>query len=244
MGDNFGWVKDSSTRAKVFEEYQRIRAATRTKSVSEARAKLFLERDLPRMARSIGIGVSTDKKTGKQVIEFDNHQQMDILFDYAMMFAAGEGRPLRYEFIKRYGQSQDESLRITAAIYADYKYALLTPIRVKMNYGAHCRDILSGKEFFLMDRGMSNAFMKDLSVGLATGIHPFGDPSLGCVMTGGAALPLPLEGVDDSLKEVLSGLKIDKHPPMSLDEREESRFVATFLNAAMQSGLSELIRYE
>lgn len=244
MADKFGWVKDPSMREKVFEEYQRIREATKSKYVSEARAEMFLKIDLPRVARSIGIGVSTEKKTGKQVIELDNNQQTEILFDYAMMFDVGEGRPLRYEFIKRYGQSEEESLRIAAEIYSDYKYAWLVPIRSKSNFGVHCRDLLSGKDFFLLDRGMSNTFTKDSSVGLATGIHPFGDPSLGCVMTGGAAIPLPLDGIEAMLKDVLSGLKIDKHPPMSLDEGEEARFVAAFVKAAIQSGLSELIRYE
>ena len=244
MADKFGWVKDSSMREKVFEEYQRIREATKSKYVSEARAEMFLKIDLPRAARLIGIDVSTDKKTGKPVIEFDNNQQVDILFDYVMMFDVAEGRPLRYEFISRFRQAAEESLRITAEIYSDYKYAWLMPIRSKSNFGAHCRDLLSGREFFLLDRGMSNAFTKDSSVGLATGIHLFGDPSLGCVMTGGAAIPLPLDGIEAMLKELLSGLKIDKLPPMSLDEGEEARFVAAVVKVAIQSGLSKIIRYE
>ena len=61
MTDKFGWVKDSSMREKVLEEYQRIREATKSKYVSEARAEMFLKIDMPRTARLIGIEVSTDK---------------------------------------------------------------------------------------------------------------------------------------------------------------------------------------
>ena len=244
MDNRFDWVKDSSAREKVFAEYRRIRNAMMARCVSEARSGLFRDFDLPRAAQAIGIDVSFDKKARKPSIDLDNKQQLDILLDYAMMFDCEAGRPLRYEFISRYGRSESSDLRTVAAVCSDYTYAWLRPLRVKVNFGAHCIDMLSGREVFLVDKGLSQAFIADSSKGIATGIHPFGDPALGCVMTGGAGLPFPLPEAATIIEEVLIDLKINKRPPMTLSDDETCRFVALFLRAAMDNGLSDRVRYE
>ena len=103
--------------------------------------------------------------------------------------------------------------------------------------------MISGREVFLVDKGLSHALTKDSLNGVATGIHPFGDPALGCVMTGGAGLPFPLPEAATVLEEMLIDLKIDKRPPMAFNDEEASRFVACFLRAAMQNNLSDRVRY-
>ena len=237
-------MKDSSTQEKVFAEYRRIRAAMLAKCVSDARNEFFFNIDMVRIAQSIGIDTSFDRKARKPSIDLDNQQQLDILLDYAMMFDRANGRPLRYEFIRRYSQSQSEELRIVSKLYSDYAYAWLRPIRSKSNFGAHCVDMISGREVFLVDKGLSHTLTKDSLMGFATGIHPFGDPALGCVMTGGAGLPFPLLEAATVLEETLFDLKIDKRPPMTFSDDEASRFVACFLRAAMRNNLSYRVRYE
>ena len=212
--------------------------------VEKARADLFADFDMTRVARAIGIEVSFDKKARKQCILFDNEQQADILFDYAMMFDCEDARPLRYEFIRRHERSENEDMRVVSKLYSDYSYAWLRPLRTKANFGVHCEDVLSGREVFLVDKGLSQTLTRKSSHGLATGIHPFGNPALGCVMTGGAGLPFPLEDFTTVLEEMLIDLKMEKRPPMSLDEKETARFVARFLHGAMRSGISEFVRYE
>ena len=245
MDSRFDWMNDSSTREKVFAEYRRIRDAMLAKCVSDARNALFFRNvDMVRVAQSIGIDTSFDRKTRKPCIDFDDQQQLDILLDYAMMFDCTDGRPLRYEFIRRYSQSKSEELRIISKVYSDYAYAWLRPIRSEAGFGAHCVDMISGREVILVDKGLSHTLAEDPWQGIATGIHPFGDPALGCVMTGGAGLPFPLLETATVLEEMLIDLKIDKRPPMVFSDDEASRFVACFLRAAMRNNLSEHVRYE
>ena len=244
MADRFDWVKDASVRERVFAEYRRIRNLMLAERVEKARADLFAKFDMPRAARAIGIDVSFDEKARKPSIDLDNDQQLDILLDYAMMFYCEDVPPLRYEFIRKHGQSENEGLRVISQLYSDYSYAWLRPLRTKAKFGVHCEDLLSGREVFLVDRGLSQTLTKESSRGLATGIHSFGDPALGCVMTGGAGLPFSLENSMTVLEEMLIDLKIEKRPPMSLDEKETGRFVARFLHGAMRSGISEFVRYE
>lgn len=200
--------------------------------------------DITLAARKIGIDVVDDKKTGKPCIMFDDDEQMSVLADFAMMFDAEKNRPLRLGFAKRYADSDDAALRTMAGLYANYTYAWLRPLRSKMNFGVHCEDILTGTEVFLVDRGFSQTLLRLDGMGLVTGLHPFADPSLGCVMTGGAGLPVALHGIETTLEELLAALGIDKRPPLDLDEKELSRFVAASINQALRAGATEHILYE
>lgn len=244
MTEKFDWVKNAETRNSVMAEYQRIRNAMQSDSMDKARSKLLKGYDIVHAARTIGIDVVDDKKTGKPCIMFDDEEQMSVLFDFAVMFDAGKNRPLRLEFAERHANSDDDALRTMAGFYANYTYAWLRPLRSKANFGVHCEDVLSGKEVFLVDRGFSQTLRQIPGMGLFTGLHPFADPSLGCVMTGGAGLPVSLNGIEMALEKLLSALRIDKQPPLSLDEKELSRFVAASINQAFRAGATEHIRYE
>lgn len=244
MTEKFDWVKNAETRNSVMAEYQRIRNAMQSDSMDKARSKLLKGYDIVHAARTIGIDVVDDKKTGKPCIMFDDEEQMSVLFDFAVMFDAGKNRPLRLEFAERHANSDDDALRTMAGFYANYTYAWLRPLRSKANFGVHCEDVLSGNEVFLVDRGFSQTLRQIPGMGLFTGLHPFADPSLGCVMTGGAGLPVSLNGIEMALEKLLSALRIDKQPPLSLDEKELSRFVAASINQAFRAGATEHIRYE
>ena len=244
MTGKFDWVKNAEMRYSVMAEYQRIRNAMQSGSMDKARAKLLKGYDMGHAARTIGIDVVDDKKTGKPCIMFDDEEQMSVLFDFAVMFDAEKNRPLRLEFAEQYANSDDAALRTMAVLYANYTYAWLRPLRSKANFGVHCEDILTGNEVFLVDRGFSQTLRAHGGMGLFTGLHPFADPSLGCVMTGGAGLPVSLNGIELALEKLLSALRIDKRPPLSLDEKELSRFVATSVNQALRAGATEFVRYE
>lgn len=244
MTGKFDWVKNAEIRNSVMAEYQRIRNAMQSDRMDKARSKLLKGYDIVHAARTIGIDVVDDKKTGKPCIMFDDEEQMSVLFDFAAMFDAEKNRPLRFQFAEQYANSDDAALRTMAGFYANYTYAWLRPLRSKANFGVHCEDILTGNEVFLVDRGFSQTLRQLDGMGLFTGLHPFADPSLGCVMTGGAGLPVSLNGIEMALEKLLPALRIDKRPPLSLDEKELSRFVAASINQAFRAGATELIRYE
>ena len=244
MTGKFDWVKDAEMRNSVMAEYLRIRNAMQSDSMDKARAKLLDGYDMVHAARTIGIDVVDDKKTGKPCIMFDDEEQMSVLFDFAVMFDAEKNRPLRFKFAEQYANSDDAALRTMAGLFANYTYAWLRPLRSKTNFGVHCEDILTGNEVFLVDRGFSQTLRAQDGMGLFTGLHPFADPSLGCVMTGGAGLPVSLNGIELALEKLLSALRIDKRPPLSLDEKELSRFVAASISQAFRAGATEFIRYE
>ena len=242
--DNFNWVKDASIRKTVMAEYQRMRSAMRSEAVELVRSKILDGYDLVRAARTIGIDVVDDEKTGKPCMVFDDEEQMEVLLDFAVMFDAENGGPLRHELAKRYAQSDDENLRLMASYFAHYTYAWLRPLRSKANFGIHCEDILTGREVFLVERGLSRTLARIDGRGLFTGLHPFADPRLGCVMTGGAGLPVSLKGIETALEELLAALKIKKRPPLCLDEKEMSRFVAASIDQAFRIGASKFTIYE
>lgn len=244
MKIDFTWVKNAATRETVWKDYRRIRDAMQAKSLIKARADYLAKYDMPRAARRLGIDVSIDKASGKPSIDLDNEQQLDVLFDYAMMFEAESGRPMCVDFAARYRDSPDESLRAMAEFCADYHYAWLRPLQVKAGFGARCENLLTQTECFVVDRGFSMTFGQHRNLGMFTGLHPFGDPKLGCVMTGGAGLPVSLHGIESALENLLIALKIEKRPPLELTEAELSRFVAASINQAFRAGSSEQIRYE
>ena len=242
--DKFSWVKDASIRKTVMAEYQRIRSAMRSEAVEHARSKILDGYDFVRAARTIGIDVVDDERIGKPCVMFDDEEQANVLSDFAIMFDAEKDGPLRLEFAKRHSQSDDENLRLIASCYAHYTYAWLRPLRSKANFGVHCEDILTGREVFLVDRGLSKTLARIDGMGMLTGLHPFADPRLGCVMTGGAGLPVSLKGIETALENLLAALKIEKRPPLCLDEKEMSRFVAASINQAFRIGANEFISYE
>lgn len=243
MEIDFTWVKDAVSREAVLKEYRRIRDAMQAESLVDVRADLLAKYDMPRAARRLGIDVSTDEASGKPRIDLDNERQLDILFDYAMMFEAEGNRPMRVDFAAMYKDSADESLRTMAEFCADYHYAWLRPLQVKAGLGVRCENMLTRKECFVVDRGFSLTFGQHRTLGLFTGLHPFGDSKFGCVMTGGAGLPVPLLGLEKALEKLLVALKIEKRPPLELSEAELSRFVAASINQAFRAGASEAIRY-
>ena len=63
-------------------------------------------------------------------------------------------------------------------------------------------------------------------------------------MTGGAGLPVSLNGIETALEKLLAALKIDKRPPLDLDEKEMSRFAAASINQAFRVGATAHIRFE
>lgn len=243
MSGKFDWIQEKSICDTVLSEYDHIRDAMSADNVNSARLPLLTKYDMPRAARMLGIDVVKDKKTGKPRIEFDNDQQIAVLFDFAMMFEAEKGRALRYAFVEKYAQSADEALRTNVNFLSDYTYAWLRPLDLKTDFGFLCEDLLTKREVFLVDRSFSQRIEHFKGVGLFTGIHHFGDPNLGCVMTGGAALPVSMDGIERALEELLAALHIDKHPPLEFDEKEMSCFVAASINQALRSGASEFIRY-
>lgn len=244
MAIDFTWVKNAAMRETVWQEYRRIRDAMQEDVVENVRAEFFAKYDMPRTARRLGIDVSVDESSGKSRIDLDNEQQLDILFDYAQMFDDASGHPLRVDFVSRYRDSSDESLRTLAEFCADYHYAWLRPLQVKLGFGVRCENILTHTECFVVDRGFSQTFEMRRNLGMFTGLHPFADPKLCCVMTGGAGLPVPLKDIESVLEKLLKALKIKKRPPLELSEEELARFVAASINQAFRAGSSEIIRYE
>ena len=244
MQDDFSWVKDKSIRDKVTEQYRHIRAIMQSDAVNDARFEIFKKFDMPSVANMLGIDVGRDEKTGLPSIDLDNRQQLEILLDYAMMFDVSEGRPIRYKFIATYKESDKESLREMCKYLSNYQYAWLRPLKVKTGFGLCCEDLLTRRRMFLVDKGFSQTLAQIRNMVLFTGVHPFGDPELGCVMTGGAGMPVVDNDLETALEKILIALKIEKRPPLDLDERELARFVAASVNQAIRAGGSDFVRYE
>lgn len=230
-GADFSWVKNAAIRAEVNAEYRRIRDVMITREAATLNCDLNPKADFYAGARKIGIEVG--RSDGRDCVMFDFEDEAVILQDYLSMFYASDGTLPRREFVRKHLHDDNATVRTMCEFWSDYRYTWLRPLQTKTGFGLRCLDLLSGREFFLVDHWFSKTAAQGAARLIFTGVHSFGRPELGCVMTGGAGLPFPDCKAEELLAVLLDELKIAKRPPLELTDAEWSEFVASSVRSAL-----------
>ena len=211
----------SPTTADV-ERYTRLRAARR--ELSGKIVKTAPRKAMQEIGAAIGI-------LRRGVLVFETEDVTSVLMDCCLhdWFEGGKNVVRRYMEDHAPKPNTDEALLLGA--YLQAQYCILVSHSAVPGAGVRCRDAVTREELFLMDVGFSRTLL-DVTMPLATRIIPLGE----YWMTGGAALPLSAEAVQD----VLSRLTSDQFDACGI----RSRTVLKIVQACLASGAAERIRYE
>ncbi len=209
---DFKKVKDSEWRAKTVQDYEDVRQLTAdfvrevvirqvTEAAREAAAKRlgFSKKDM-----SSYVGVNLDMVVG----------------DFASMMDDQDGEPA----IKRILAKKDSLAprhKFAAEYYEQYRYTWLEVLALKSGCGMKCRDLMTGKELFLMEKSFSlNPNVRGMTI--CAGIAPMGE----VYMSLGVIHPANFENPAAVLKIVLSHLGIPSERPITLSFSDQARFTA------------------
>lgn len=169
-------------------------------------------------------------------IIFDTEDQVAVLMDYAYYdcFQDGSNAVDRYAAENPPAPGSDEETLVAAMRQAFFSVFRVN--KVVTGIGVHVLDILSDRQYFLADVGISGTAEEALV--FISRVLPFED----FIMTCGAALPA------DGAAQTSIGNHLNSMPKSPLDEEpmtreEKADMAASMIRFCLESGSSEDIRY-
>jgi hypothetical protein len=166
------------------------------------------------------------------VLVFDSEDMSGVMADCCLYDWFEDGKNL----VQRYAETHpsvpgtDESYLLSA--YTEAKYRVVLMRSAVPDAGVHCRDLLNGEEFFVMDLGLSRSLGSG-EAALATRTIPLGE----YWMTGGAGLPITSR---EAIKHAFSRTDSGKH--MLLEG--PGGLALLIVRALLADGVADHVAYE
>ncbi len=230
---DFGWLEKAKKRDAVFADYRQLRSYM-SDYIGTKVYKMIKREDLSAAADRLGIA-----RNGR-TFSFDSEEEMAIMTDFCVFLSCAEGKiPAIAQYMNQLdvtGVSEFE--RRTCECWRRYRYTVVEPLKYYDGFGVFARDLLSRREFVLVDRGVGSSQNPRIA-SLAVGLVPFGD----CFMTTGTALPLPTEVVDEVISTVLKEQGIPYTCPVLLTKKQQIVFAGHMIRLALAGGMGEHVRY-
>ena len=229
---DFSRLLDCGKDDKVLKDYDRLRRVAGEYSDSKC-ARLADAKDLRLVSEVLdveGNGVDSDFVSAKVEI---------IVFDFCeFLMRAANRPPAVFEYIrkKERGGDVDDSERELFACWKGFRFVIMKLLKQFPGFGVHCRDLLSGKELFVVDRGMSNLPGGE-KLCMATGVFPFGE----AFMTTGTGLPLLADGIEHILDMMLTFVQASR--PVELDRHRRAQFAAFVYRTVLSAGVHKKVKY-
>ena len=128
--------------------------------------------------------------------------------------------------------------------FVHLRYTWSKVLDIREGFGLKCCDMLTGDEFFMVERSLSMSPELKGAV-IASGIMPLGD----CFMHTGFSLPFPGDNEGDGtvegiLKGVLEDLKVAQKRPIVLTKAQMASFAAVTIHSWLSSGACNHVRLE
>ncbi len=226
---DFKKVKDAEWRARTIEEYEAVRRETAA-FVSEVVIKEVTQKARKAAAKRLGF---TDEDMSSPV-----GANLDMVVgDFASMMDDQNGKPA----IKKVLAKRDKLVywqKFAADYYEQYRYTWLEVQAVKSGCGLKCRDLLTGKDLFLMEKSFSlSPNAKGMTI--CAGIAPMGE----VYIVLGVIHPVNFENPATILKIVLSHLGIPSELPIRLSFADQARFAAETIRRVHALGKFATIGY-
>lgn len=230
---DFAWLEKSRKRDEVLTDYLQLRSFMCDK-MTPLVYKLFKKEDMTEAARRLGIGMAG------RTFYFDSEEEMAILADFCVFLSRANGKiPAAAEFMNQKPPTEISELEHRVfECWRRYRYTMIKPLKYFEGFGVQCRDLLSGRDLVVVDRGMGSSMQPGLMC-MATGLLPFGN----CFMTTGTALPFPSETIDDVLETLLKMQGLSNDVPILLTKRQQVDFAAHTIKLALMSGMGDHVRY-
>jgi len=224
------WMKEKDARQKILSEYQRLRSMTAARMVAEIYPKVgneVLSKVLTRLYRD----TSCENYETTQNHDLEN----TILFDFAIFLnEEGVEENPRQEFVRRYANAEEASLREMAQLLAGYRYTILRPVKARKGFGVKCVDLLAQEEIVLVDVGASETLREGCGLIIGTGLLPIGDPCMKCYMNTGAMIPVQDIMSSRDVDFLLSDMKVARPRPLVLDDAEMPMLASIMFKLALE----------
>ena len=108
---------------------------------------------------------------------------------------------------------------------------------MKAHCGLRCRDFLTEREFFLLDRQLST-YSQMKGAGMVASLVPVGD----CFMTTGFGLPVFASNPSAFFAEWFKSIGVSESRPIYFSRKETASFAATTIKMLLQGGMGEKMR--
>ena len=226
---DFSFVKDKDKRERALADYRNVRSVT-SDFVREVVVKALTAKARQAAARRLGFPKA--KTIDRMAMTYDM-----IAGDFAAMMDDQNGEPLIRRILAQ-SEKLEKYHRLGAAYYANYKYAWLVVEAVKAGVGLKCRNLMNGKELFLMETSRScDANAKGST--FCAGIAPMGDVDI-CLGTMHPANFEPSEVVHKMVRQKL-GLPLEG--PLDLSIADQARFAEETIRRIDALGKFSLVSY-
>lgn len=217
---NFGWVKDAARRAAILADYDLVREAM-TDFVDAEIEPRVVEKHREQFARDLF-------PRGER----DDHADFIMSFELAAYMACKVDKNTACErAISDMSAAVDSRSRLLRELFSTYRFTVIHVLRLEPDFGFKCRDLLLGREIYVIDRsGGSAQLLKNAIV--ATGLFQFGEH----FVCSGCLTPL-FEISENRMMDMLNFLfrfgNMPTERPIILDSKKSfSLAFALFTNAA------------
>ena len=217
---NCGWVKDAGRRAAILADYDLVREAMTDFVDSEIEPRVN-EKHREQFARDLF-------PDGER----DDHADFVMSFELAAYMACKVDKNTACErAIGDMAAAADSRSRLLRELFSTYRFTVIHVLRLQPGFGFKCRDLLLGREVYVIDRSGGSALMLKNAI-VATGLFQFGEHFVcsGCLT--------PLFGISenrmmDTLDLLFRFGNMPTERPVILDSKKSfSLAFALFTNAA------------
>lgn len=219
---DFAFVKDAARREAKLAVYEDVRQVT----MDFVRHYVMQEQTQEeRRKAAVRLGF---------LQEGDGLERLDptldcVVGDFASMMDDQGGGPAICRVLARKDELDDIDAR-AATYYANYRYTWLEILAMKAGVGLKCRDLLTGEELFLMEKGLSRSAEKGMTI--CAGIAPMED----VYIVVGVSAPARFENPATILKIVLMHLGLPAELPIRLGAADQARFAAETIRRIHANG--------
>ena len=226
---DFAFVKDAARREAKLAVYEDVRQVT----VDFVRHYVMREQTQEeRRKAAVRLGFL---KEGDDLGELDPTLDC-VVGDFASMMDDQGGGPAVRRVLARKDELDDIDAR-AATYYANYRYTWLEILAMKAGVGLKCRDLLTGEELFLMEKGLSRSAEKGMTI--CVGIAPMED----VYIVVGVSAPARFENPSTILKIVLTHLGLPTELPIRLNAADQARFAADTIRRIHANGNFGFVTY-
>ena len=219
---DFAFVKDAARREAKLAVYEDVRQVT----MDFVRHYVMREETQEeRRKAAVRLGFL---KEGDSLADLDPTLDC-VVGDFAAMMDDQGGEPAIRRVLARKDELDDIDAR-AATYYANYRYTWLEILAMKAGVGLKCRDLLTGEDLFLMEKGLSRSAEKGMTI--CAGIAPMED----VYIVVGVSAPARFENPATILKIVLMHLGLPTELPIRLGAADQARFAAETIHRIHANG--------
>lgn len=161
---NFSWVKDEAIRNAMLADYDQVREAM-TDFVDTEIEPRVVENQREQFARDLFPS------------EADRADHADLIFSFelaAYMACKDDKNTACERAVSAIAASADPKMRLMRELFSSYRFTLMKVNRLQPGFGLKCRDLLLGRDIYVIDRaGGSTSILKNTVIG--GGIFQFGE---------------------------------------------------------------------